>query len=74
MLRLDAFAPYLADEHRERWPELSAMTDFFVDFEERDDDYDWRAAWLALIDRTTGASLPREWLNQAQPYVAVRLP
>ncbi|MET8007671.1 hypothetical protein [Nonomuraea glycinis] len=40
---------------------------------ERDDAYDWRAAWLAVIDQTTGASLTSEWLEQAHPYITVRL-
>ncbi|MEV4577113.1 DUF6461 domain-containing protein [Nonomuraea jabiensis] len=72
-----------------RWPELQAMTDFFAapasedpDEEEEEDeddlddraDYDWRAACLALIDRTTGARLTGEWLEQPHPYVTVRMP
>jgi hypothetical protein len=55
------------------WPELEAMTDFFVEFEERDDDYDWQAAWLALIEQTTGARLSAEWLDQAHPCVTVNV-
>ncbi|MEV4577116.1 hypothetical protein AB0K16_28130 [Nonomuraea jabiensis] len=39
------------------------MTDFFVDFEERDEGYDWRAAMLAVIDQTTGARLTSEWFS-----------
>ncbi|MEU6731292.1 hypothetical protein ABZ917_46930 [Nonomuraea wenchangensis] len=30
---------------------LQVMTGFFVDFEERDEDYDWQAAMLAVIGR-----------------------
>lgn len=56
-----------------QWPELQAMTDFFVEFEERGDDYDWQAAWLAVIDQTTGARLTCEWFDQAHPYVTVRM-
>jgi len=50
------------------------MMDFFVDFEERDEGYDWRAAMLAVIDQTTGARLTSEWLEQPHPYIAVRVP
>ncbi|MFC7109575.1 hypothetical protein ACFQQB_59800 [Nonomuraea rubra] len=72
-----------------RWPELQATTDFFAapapedsddnDNEDEDDldgraDHDWRAACLAVIDRTTGARLTGEWLDQAHPYVTVRMP
>jgi hypothetical protein len=72
-----------------RWPELQAMTDFFAapasedpdedeeaDEDDLDDraDYDWRAACLAVIDRTTGARLTGEWLEQPHPYVTVRMP
>ncbi|MFD8532508.1 DUF6461 domain-containing protein [Streptosporangium canum] len=72
-----------------RWPELQAMTDFFAepppeDLDEDEDededdldarvDHDWRAACLAVIDRTTGARLTGEWLEQPHPYVTVRMP
>jgi hypothetical protein len=33
---------------------LQAMTDFIVDFEERDEDHDWQAAMLAVVGQTTG--------------------
>ncbi|MFI7424942.1 hypothetical protein [Nonomuraea sp. NPDC049684] len=37
---------------------------------------DWRgsAAMLAVIDRTTGARLTGEWLEQPHPYLTVRMP
>lgn len=54
-----------------QWPELERMTDFFVEFEERGDEYDWRAGWLAVIEQTTGARLSVEWLDQAHPCVTV---
>ncbi|RBQ16905.1 hypothetical protein DP939_27975 [Spongiactinospora rosea] len=57
-----------------QWPELQAMTDFFVDFEERGQYYDWQAAMLAVIDQTTGARLTSEWLAQPHPYTTVRMP
>jgi hypothetical protein len=70
-----------------RWPELQAMTDFFaapasenpdeeVDEDDLDDrtGYDWRAACLAVIGRTTGARLTGGWLEQPHPYVTVRMP
>ncbi|MFI7450630.1 hypothetical protein ACIBQX_24260 [Nonomuraea sp. NPDC049714] len=65
----------------------SPSTDFFAgpvpeDLDEDEDeddlddraDYDWRAASLAVIDRTTGARLTGEWLEQPHPYVTVRMP
>jgi hypothetical protein len=76
ILQIDAFFPGRPEDCAGigRWPELQAMTDFFVEFEERDEDYDWQAAWLAVIDQTTGARLTSEWLEQAHPYATVRLP
>ncbi|MEZ7124620.1 hypothetical protein ACBR40_04710 [Nonomuraea sp. AD125B] len=43
------------------------MTDVLVDFDERDEDYDWQAAMLAVIGQTTGARLTSEWLEQPHP-------
>ncbi|WP_240196874.1 DUF6461 domain-containing protein [Nonomuraea lactucae] len=76
VLTIDAFGPGRPEHHAGigQWPELQAMTDFFVDFEERDEDYDWRAAMLAVIDQTTGARLTSEWLEQLHPYITVRMP
>ncbi|PZG18396.1 hypothetical protein [Nonomuraea aridisoli] len=75
VLAIDAFFPGSPEDHPGigRWPELQAMTDFFVEFEERDEGYDWRGAWLAVIDQTTGARLNGEWLEQAHPYITVRV-
>ncbi|WP_125634673.1 DUF6461 domain-containing protein [Nonomuraea sp. WAC 01424] len=76
VLAIDAFGPGRPEDHPGigQWPELRAMTDFFVDFEERGEDYDWQAAMLAVIDQTTGARLTSEWLEQPHPYVTVRMP
>ncbi|MEU7858709.1 DUF6461 domain-containing protein [Nonomuraea sp. NPDC049141] len=76
ILQIDALFPGRPEDHPgiDRWPQLEAMQDFFVDFEERDDDYDWRAAWLALIDQTTGAKLTSAWFDQTHPYVMVHVP
>ncbi|MET9245510.1 DUF6461 domain-containing protein [Nonomuraea sp. NPDC003709] len=76
MLMIDAFFPGRPEDYPGigQWPELQAMTDFFVEFDERDEDYDWSAAWLAVIDQTTGARLTSEWLEQAHPYVTVHMP
>ncbi|GAA2869650.1 hypothetical protein GCM10010517_29710 [Streptosporangium fragile] len=50
LLTIDALFPGQPEDHPHlrRWPELAAMTDFFVEFEERGDDYDWRAAWSTV--------------------------
>ncbi|WP_031161692.1 DUF6461 domain-containing protein [Streptosporangium roseum] len=89
VLAIDALFPGQQEDHAglARWPELQAMTDFFAepapeDLDEDEDeddldgraDYDWRAAFLAVIDRTTGARLTGEWLKQPHPYVTVRMP
>ncbi|MGP4102071.1 DUF6461 domain-containing protein [Nonomuraea sp. KM90] len=76
ILAIDAFFPGTSEDYPGigQWPELQAMTDFFVEFEERDEDYDWIAAWLAVIEQTTGARLTSEWLEQAHPYITVRMP
>ncbi|MGN9786640.1 DUF6461 domain-containing protein [Nonomuraea sp. ZG12] len=89
LLAIDALFPGRQEHHAglARWPELQAMTDFFAgplpeDLDEDEDeddlddraDYDWRAACLAVIDRTTGARLTGEWLEQPHPYVTVRMP
>ncbi|MEU6799265.1 hypothetical protein ABZ907_46905 [Nonomuraea wenchangensis] len=50
------------------------MTDFFVDFGARDEDYDWQAAMLPVIGQTTGARLTSEWLEQPHPYMTVPMP
>jgi hypothetical protein len=49
--------PFRPEDHAGigQWPELQAMTNFFVDFEERGENYDWQAAMLAVIDQTPGA-------------------
>ncbi|MGN9786838.1 DUF6461 domain-containing protein [Nonomuraea sp. ZG12] len=75
ILAVDAIFPGDPEDYPgiDQWPELQAMTDFFVDFEERDEDYDWIAAWLAVIDQTTGARLTGDWLEQAHPYMTVSL-
>ncbi|MGV9324095.1 DUF6461 domain-containing protein [Streptosporangium sandarakinum] len=89
LLAIDAFFPGSREDHAglARWPELLAMTDFFAEpapedpgeDEDEDDldgraDHDWRTAFLAVIDHTTGARLTREWLEQPHPYVTVRMP
>ncbi|RBQ17218.1 hypothetical protein DP939_25055 [Spongiactinospora rosea] len=76
ILTIDAFGPGRPEDHAgiDQWPELQAMTDFFVDFEERDQHYDWQAAMLAVIDQTTGARLTGEWLKRPHPYITVRMP
>ncbi|GAA2417380.1 DUF6461 domain-containing protein [Nonomuraea africana] len=76
ILTIDAFGPGRPEDHAGigQWPQLQAMTDFFVEFEERDEDYDWQAAMLAVIDQTTGARLTSEWLEQPHPYITVRMP
>ncbi|MEV4383911.1 DUF6461 domain-containing protein [Streptosporangium sp. NPDC049644] len=76
VLAIDSFCPGRPDDYAGigQWPELQAMTDFFVDFEERGEGYDWQAAMLAVIDQTTGARLTSEWLEQPHPYIAVRMP
>lgn len=87
VLAIDALFPGQREDYfgLDRWPELQDMTDFFAapapeDEDEDEDDlnhragYDWRAACLAVIDRTTGARLTREWLEQPHPYVTVRMP
>ncbi|MFI7466836.1 DUF6461 domain-containing protein [Nonomuraea sp. NPDC049646] len=89
VLAIDALFPGRQEHHAglAQWPELQAMTDFFAapasedsdEDEDEDDlddraDYDWRAACLAVIDRTTGARLTGEWLEQPHPYVTVRMP
>ncbi|MEO3873678.1 DUF6461 domain-containing protein [Nonomuraea sp. B12E4] len=89
VLAIDALFPGRQEHHAglAQWPELQAITDFFAapasddpDEEEDEDDlddradYDWRATCLAVIDRTTGARLTREWLEQSHPYVTVRIP
>lgn len=51
------------------WPELAAMTDFFADFEERDDGGNWRADFFTAIELATGARLSREWLDAEHPYL-----
>ncbi|WP_084957040.1 DUF6461 domain-containing protein [Thermoactinospora rubra] len=73
VLTIDALFPGSPEHYPgiSRWPELEAMEDFFVEFEERGDDYDWRAAWLALVDQTTGAKLTSQWLDQEHPCVTV---
>jgi hypothetical protein len=87
VLSIDALFPGRQEHYADlvRWPELQAMTDFFAtpgpedldqDEDDLDDhaDHDWRAACLAVIDRTTGARLTGEWLEQPHPYVTVRMP
>lgn len=76
VLTVDAFFPGSPEDHPglTRWPELAAMTDFFVEFEERGDDYDWMAAWLTVIDQTTGARLNSDWFQGEHPYVTVSMP
>jgi hypothetical protein len=76
ILAIDGLFPGHPDDYPgiSRWPELAAMTDFFIEFEDRGDDYDWQAAWLAVIDQTTGARLTSEWLDQPHPYATVRMP
>ncbi|RBQ15798.1 hypothetical protein DP939_32795 [Spongiactinospora rosea] len=76
ILTIDALFPCRPEDHAGigQWPELQAMTDFFVDFEERDQHYDWQAAMLAVIDQTTGARLTSQWLAQPHPYITVRMP
>ncbi|MEV0597274.1 DUF6461 domain-containing protein [Nonomuraea cavernae] len=76
IVAIDAFGPGRPEDHAniDQWPELQAMTDFFINFEERDEDYDWKAAMLAVIDHTTGARLTSEWLQQPHPYITVRMP
>nr|WP_260407838.1 DUF6461 domain-containing protein [Planomonospora venezuelensis] len=89
LLAIDGMFPGQKEHHAHlaRWPELQAMTDFFADpppedlDEDEDDDdlgdradYDWQAAFLAVIDRTTGARLTGEWLERPHPCVTVRVP
>ncbi|MEU8402850.1 DUF6461 domain-containing protein [Nonomuraea sp. NPDC048892] len=89
VLAINARFPGRQEHHAglARWPELQVMEDFFAapapedpDEEEDEDDlddradYDWRAACLAVIDRSTGARLTGEWLEQPHPYVTVRMP
>ncbi|MGI5487974.1 DUF6461 domain-containing protein [Microtetraspora malaysiensis] len=85
ILTVDAFFPGSPDHHPglAQWPELAAMTDFFTEFKEEDEDdeddddydgYDWMAAWLTVIDQTTGARLTTEWFQTEHPYVTVCMP
>ncbi len=88
LLAIDALFPGRQEDHAglPRWPELRAMTDFFVELplvdldEDEDDDdlndrvdYDWQVAFLAVIDHTTGARLTGEWLERPHPYVTVSM-
>ncbi|MEU4834026.1 DUF6461 domain-containing protein [Streptosporangium sp. NPDC023615] len=87
LLAIDGMFPGQREHHAHlaRWPGLQAMTDFFAepppedpDEDENDLDgrayYDWKAAFLAVIDHTTGVWLTGEWLEQPHPYVTVRMP
>lgn len=75
ILMIDALFPGSPEHYPgiSQWPELEAMTDFFIEFEERGDYYDWQAAGLALIEQTTGARLSTEWLDRAHPCVTVNM-
>ncbi|GIH26335.1 hypothetical protein Aph01nite_46450 [Acrocarpospora phusangensis] len=76
ILAVDGLFPGHPDDHPgiSRWPELAAMTDFFMEDDDRGDDYDWKAAWLAVIDQTTGARLTSGWFDEPHPYATVRMP
>ncbi|MBP2706213.1 hypothetical protein JOL79_20600 [Microbispora sp. RL4-1S] len=56
------------------WPELTAMSEFFLDYVDedflgRDDRWDWRAGFLTAIELATGVRLDRQWLDVEHPYL-----
>lgn len=76
LLMIDGLFPGRPADHPNLvwWPELTAMSGFFLDHEDsdflgRDDDCNWRAGFLAAIELATGVRLDRGWLDTEHPYV-----
>ncbi|GAA3134015.1 hypothetical protein GCM10010466_25820 [Planomonospora alba] len=76
LLMIDGLFPGRPEDHPNlmRWPELTAVSGFFLDYEDidflgRDDDWDWKAGLLTAVEPATGVRLDRGWLDAEHPYL-----
>ncbi|MBB2914358.1 hypothetical protein FHS43_005670 [Streptosporangium becharense] len=81
LLMIDGLFPGRPQDHPNLmwWPELTAMSNFFLDYEDsdflgRDDGWDWQAGFLTAIELATGVRLDRGWLDTERPYLMLSRP